>query len=286
MTARATRIAFVGLGAMGARMARRLLEAGHELAVWNRTPERARPLVELGAAAAGSPAEAAAEADAAIVMVSDGAALAAVVDGPDGIAAVDSPLTLIQMSTVGVAATAELAARLPRHVALLDAPVLGSLAEAESGSLTIFAGGDAGLVERCAPILALLGSILHVGPVGHGQAAKLVANATLFGALGVLGESLALADGLGLPRETAFEVLAASPLAAQAERRRPVIEAGEYPPRFTVSLARKDGDLIAEAGAGRDLRVIDAWRSWLAEADARGFGERDYSAIFAAILEQ
>ena len=107
-----------------------------------------------------------------------------------------------------------------------------------------------------------------------------------FGLDAVLGEALALAEGLGLPREKAFEVLAATPLGAQAERRRESIESGEYPPRFALYLARKDAELVASAAreAGVDLRLTEAARSWLAEAEEDGFGDRDYSAVLARIL--
>jgi 3-hydroxyisobutyrate dehydrogenase-like beta-hydroxyacid dehydrogenase len=279
-------VAVVGLGAMGARIARRLLAAGNELVVWNRTPERAAELVELGAVQAATPADAGRDVEVVLTMVSDPAALEAVTEGEDGVAAgLRGSTTLIQMSTVAPATLSRLEMVLPAGTALLDAPVLGSLVEAESGALVIFAGGPAPLVERWRPLLSALGSVEHVGPVGAGTAAKLVANSTLFGVLGVLGEALALAEGLGLSTEQAFEVLAATPLAAQAERRRPVIETGEYPTRFALALALKDAGLIAEAAtaAGVDLRLAGAARAWLAEAADAGWGERDYAAVLSWI---
>jgi 3-hydroxyisobutyrate dehydrogenase len=276
-------VAVVGLGAMGSRIAARLLDAGHELVVWNRTAEKAAPLVELGAVAAASPAEAGERAEVVITMVADPAALAEVTEGPDGVAAAAGG-TVIEMSTVGPAAVARLASALPEGAELLDAPVLGSRAEAESGSLRIFVGGPAPLVERWTPLLSVLGSPMHVGQLGAGAAAKLVANTTLVGTIGVLGEALALAEGLGLSRDKAFEVLAATPLAAQAERRREALEADEYPPRFALYLARKDADLVLEAGG--DLRLTEAARAWLAEAEEAGWGDRDYSAVLAWIVSR
>jgi 3-hydroxyisobutyrate dehydrogenase-like beta-hydroxyacid dehydrogenase len=280
-------VAVVGLGAMGSRIARRLLDAGYTVLVWNRTVAKVEELV--GAAVAASPADAARRADAVITMVADPAALRAVSEGPEGIAAgASASTTVIQMSTVGPAAVARLKEALPSEASLLDAPVLGSLAEAEAGTLRIFVGGPEALLEQWTPLLSVLGSLLHVGPLGAGAAAKLVANTTLFGTLGVLGEALALADGLGLSRETAFEILAATPLAAQAERRRPSLETGEYPPRFTLALARKDVDLVMEAAAaaGVDLRLAAAARSWLQDAEEAGQGDDDYSAVLARILER
>lgn len=281
-------VAVVGLGGMGSRIARRLLDAGHDVVVWNRTPEKADELVARGAAQAATPAEATGRAEAVITMVADPAALRAVVEGPDGIAAgADGDTTVIEMSTVGPKAVAELATKLPPGTGLLDAPVLGSLSEAESGSLAVFVGGPEELVGRWTPLLGALGSPIHVGPLGTGAAAKLVANTTLFGTLSGLGEALALADGLGLSREAAFAVLASTPLAAQAERRRPALESGEYPLRFALSLALKDASLILEAGeaAGVDLRLVDAARRWIAEADEAGWGDRDYSALLAWISD-
>jgi 3-hydroxyisobutyrate dehydrogenase-like beta-hydroxyacid dehydrogenase len=282
-------VAVLGLGAMGSRVARRLLEAGHELVVWNRTSEKAAPLVEAGATAAPTPADAAGRAEAVLTMVADPAALREVTEGEAGVAAgLGAGSTLIEMSTVGPDALRRLASVLGERAGLLDAPVLGSRAEAEEGTLTIFAGGPPELVERWTPLLSVLGSPLHVGPLGSGAAAKLVANTTLVGTIGVLGEALALADGLGLSREKAFEVLAVTPLGAQAERRRAAVEAGDYPPRFALYLARKDAELVVAAAreAGVDLRLTEAARTWLAESEEAGWGDRDYSAVLAWILER
>jgi 3-hydroxyisobutyrate dehydrogenase-like beta-hydroxyacid dehydrogenase len=274
-------IGFVGLGAMGSRMARRLLDAGHELAVWNRTSEKAQPLLAGGARRAQSPAGAAHGAEAVIVMVSDPAALEAVMWGPEGVAAgLAEGAVVIQMSTVSPQVVDRLAAEVP----LLDAPVLGSISEAEQGTLNIFASGPDELVQRWTPLLSTLGAVLPVGPVGAGTAAKLVANLTLVGTIGVLGETIALARVLGLADETTFEVLAATPLAAQAERRLPAFESGEYPPRFPTALARKDAELIVEAAA--ELRLANAARSWLADAEASGRGADDYSSVLAEIAKR
>ena len=280
-------VAVVGLGAMGSRIARRLIEAGHEVVVWNRSPAPIDELVALGASAAAGPADAARRSEVVLTMLADPAALQAVTEGPDGIAeGAAEGLTLIEMSTVGPAAIAWLASALPPGVDLLDAPVLGSLPQVESGSLRIFVGGPEALLQRWTPLLSALGSPLHVGALGSGAAAKLVANTTLFGTLGVLGEALALAQGLGLSNETAFEVLAATPVASQAERRREAVETGEFPPRFKLSLARKDADLVAQAAqeAGVDMRVTEAARAWLAEAEADGWGDLDYSVALARML--
>ena len=282
-----SRVAVVGLGGMGSRIGGRLLEAGHDVVVWNRSPEKADALVARGAVRAESPADAARRAEAVITMLSDPAALHAVVEGGDGIAAgADDSVTVIEMSTVGPAAIAELETLLPAGTGLLDAPVLGSLTEVEAGSLSVFVGGPDDLVARWMPLFSALGAPVHVGALGSGAAAKLVANTTLFGTMSLLGEALALADGLGLSRDVAFEVLAKTPLAAQAERRRPALETDDFPLRFSLSLARKDATLIVEAAeaTGVDLRLVEAARSWVAEAEEAGWGDRDYSALLAWML--
>jgi 3-hydroxyisobutyrate dehydrogenase/2-hydroxy-3-oxopropionate reductase len=281
-------VGVIGLGAMGHPIARRLMEAGHELVVWNRTPGKARSLAERGAVVVDTPADAARRAEAVLIMVSDRQALQDVTEGRDGVAAgVDGSTTVIQMSTVGPEAVEQLASALPEGAALLDAPVLGSVGEAESGSLNVFASGPDQLIDRWTSLLSTLGSVIRVGPLGAGSAAKLVANSTLFGVLGALGEALALAQALGIPRKVAFDVLAVSPLAAQAERRRPVIESGDYPRRFALSLALKDADLVlgAAAARGTELRLQKAAREWLADAERRGWADRDYVAILSYIIE-
>jgi 3-hydroxyisobutyrate dehydrogenase-like beta-hydroxyacid dehydrogenase len=283
-----TAVAFIGLGAMGSRMARRLLDAGHEVVVWNRTRGKADELVGHGAVLARSPAAAAGDAEAVITMVSDPAALRAVTEGPDGVATgMKSSGVVIEMSTVGPAAVSRLASALPPGVDVLDAPVLGSVGEAEAGTLTIFVGGPPPLVQRWSPLLSHLGSPLHVGPIGSGAAAKLVANTTVLGVIGVLGEALALADGLGLSRGTAFEVLATTALGSQSEKRRASIESGEYPARYALSLARKDAGLIlaSAADAGTEMRLTAAAATWLAEAEDAGWSDRDYSVVLARILD-
>jgi 3-hydroxyisobutyrate dehydrogenase-like beta-hydroxyacid dehydrogenase len=253
---------------MGSRIARRLLDAGHDVVVWNRTREKAEGFPQVAA----GPADAARDTDVTITMLTNAEALREVSAGI-------SPPVLIEMSTVGPDAVRELAERLT----VIDAPVLGSRSEAEAGTLHVFVGATPEQYAQWSPLLSALGTTHHVGPLGAGASAKLVANSTLFGTIGVLGEALRLADSLGLSRHTAFEVLAATPLSAQAERRRDAIEAHDYPPRFALSLARKDAELVSAAAPG--LRIAQAARSWLADADDAGWGERDYSAVVAWLLD-
>ena len=284
-----TKVAFLGMGEMGRRMARRLLDADYELGVWNRTPEKAQGLIDAGATALATPAAAAQWAEVVITMLADPRALRAVTQGSVGIAStISDGTTMIEMSTVGSKAIGELAASLPYGTAILDAPVLGSLSEVEEGSLRVFVGGDKALFERMRPLFDVFGTPMHIGPLGSGAKAKLVANSTLFGSLGVLGEALALADALGLDRARAFDVLSATPVGPQADRRREAIEKDEFPLRFSLALALKDASLVNEAAvqAGADLRLAAAARSWLWDAVAAGAGERDYSAVLAHILKE
>lgn len=280
-------VAVVGLGAMGSRMAMRLLGAGHRVRVWNRSPDRLAPLLARGARAASTPADAAAGSRILIAMLADPQALRAVSEGPDGIAAGAHPgLVVVEMSTVGPRAVRELSSLLGPRASLVDAPVLGSIAEAESGALRIFAGGPDTALDEVDSVLTALGTVVRVGSSGAGAAAKLLANAALLGTLTMLGEALALAAALELSRDAAAEILAATPLAEQARRRLPLIEAGDYPRRFALSLARKDADLIAAtcAETGIEAPALNAARGWLAIAEAEGRGDADYTATLASIL--
>jgi len=168
-----TSVAFLGLGLMGTPMAWRLFDAGHELVVWNRSPEKATPLRATGVWVAPTPREAAAAAEVVITMLADPTALAAVTEGPDGVAAgVRKGATVVEMSTVGPSAVRRLRDVLPKGVSLVDSPVLGSTPQAEEGSLQLFVGGDVADVQRHLPLLETFGSPTHVGSLGAGAAAS------------------------------------------------------------------------------------------------------------------
>ena len=283
-----TSVAVIGLGAMGARFAGRFLEAGHEVIVWNRTLEKAEELVSRGASAAATPAEAARNAEGVVTAVSDPEALRAVTDGPDGIAAgSNASTTVIEMSTVGPRAVRWLETALPPGVGLLDAPVLGSLSEAEAGTLLVFVGGPRRLAERWIPLFGTLGSVIVAGPLGSGAAAKLVANATLVGTLTLLGETIALADRLGLGRRLTMDILAQTPLGLASKRRREQLETEDFPLRFRLALARKDADLIQDAAeaAHADTRVLAAAATWFVDAEEAGLGDEDYSTVLQRIID-
>jgi 3-hydroxyisobutyrate dehydrogenase-like beta-hydroxyacid dehydrogenase len=280
------KVAFLGLGQMGTPMATRLVDAGHELIVWNRTREKADPLAERGAAVASSPSEAAAGAEFVITMLATPEALEEVLFGADGAAAAFEPgQILIDMSTVGPDMVRDAAARLPERVSLVDAPVRGSTSEAAEGSLIIFVGASEDDHERVRPLLESLGQVHRIGPPGSAAAMKVVVNATLAASIVALGEALALGASLGLDRATLFDVLADSAIGSSAKSKRPNVESGHYPPRFKLRLAVKDLRLAVDAAtnAGLDLKQAEAALAWLKEGVERGSGDLDYGAVVATI---
>ena len=194
------KIAFLGLGRMGQPMARRLAAAGYPLTVWNRSPGRADGLTE-----AASPAEAVAGADVVVTMLSDPQAAAEVAGRFTPALA---PGTLwIDMSSIGPRAVAGLRAQLSDGVAMVDAPVVGSVGPATTGDLGIFAGGEDADLERAEPVLAHLGRVRRCGGPGAGAALKVVVIGGIVACVTVLSEVLAVAGELGVPREVALEVL-------------------------------------------------------------------------------
>jgi 3-hydroxyisobutyrate dehydrogenase-like beta-hydroxyacid dehydrogenase len=280
-----TQLAFLGLGQMGAPMALRLLEAGNDVTVWNRTEAKAEPLVDQGAVAAASPAEAVANVDAVITMLGDPQALEQVLFADGGAVGALSPgQWLIDMSTVGPDVIHSVRGRLPKHVTLVDAPVRGSVPEATTGRLAIFVGATPADFEQVEPLLAPLGSPHRVGGPGAGAAAKLVANLVLGVTITALGEGLALGDSLGLERATVLDLLAETPIGAIVTAKRPNIEASSYPPNFKLRHALKDLRLANETLAGPRLELTSAARYWLEQAAGDGAADLDISAVVSTIL--
>jgi 3-hydroxyisobutyrate dehydrogenase-like beta-hydroxyacid dehydrogenase len=235
--ATAPRIAFLGLGLMGAPMARRLLDAGYPLTVWNRTASRAEPFAALGAQVAPSAAAAVKDADVVITMLADPAAVSAVIDeiGPE----LRPGTRLIDTSSIGPDAVRATVARLPQGVSLVDAPVMGSVDRAATGELLILAGGDTAPVRD---ILGHLGGVRQCGESGTGAALKLVLINAIIGGVVITGEALALGARLGLDETMVREGLAASPLGALLQRA--LATTAHYP----VTHAAKDVRLATAAG--------------------------------------
>jgi 3-hydroxyisobutyrate dehydrogenase-like beta-hydroxyacid dehydrogenase len=251
--ARPRRIAVIGLGLMGAPIAGRLLDAGHMLTVWNRSVEKANPLVARGARLASTAAEAAATAEIAVVMVTDDAAVRTVVAGPggvlDGLAAGG---VIIDMSTILPATSRAMAASAAkRGVSYLDCPVSGSTDVVARGALAIFVGGEKAVLESCRAVFEpLAAAVSHMGPSGAGTATKLVVNGVMGIGIQAIAEGLALGRGLGLDTDTLITALAGTNAVSPSQKKR--LEAarqGDFTPGFTLSNLLKDFGLILTAAA-------------------------------------
>jgi len=273
-------IAVLGLGAMGRAMAARLLDAGHDLTVWNRTPGRDGELVSAGARRGETPADAVRDAEVVVTMLTDPPALEDVLFGPDGASsAIPDTATLIEMSTVGPTAIASAAERL--SVPVLDAPVLGSVPSVETGKLVILAGGNRAVFDRHAELLSILGTPIYLGPSGSGAWLKLVNNAASTATLVALGELLALTDRAGLGIDAVLQGLEAGPLASLIERWRPRLKGEDQASYFRLALARKDLALVFDEAEreGVDLSVAETAAARCDEAIGSGLGDEDFGAI-------
>ncbi|HQQ77683.1 MAG TPA: NAD(P)-dependent oxidoreductase [Thermoanaerobaculia bacterium] len=281
-----TRVAFLGLGAMGAPMARRIVAAGLPTTVWNRNPGRAAPFAALGASVAKTPREAAAAADVVCTMLSDPAAVEAVASGPDGLIAGLAPGALwLDFSTVTPAASRSFDARAREKGArFCDVPVAGSVKPATDGTLKILAGGDPAELRKATPVLeAVAKGVLHFGAVGQGSAMKLVNN-LLFGVtLAAFGEALGLARRLGLPEKETTEWLLSIPsVSPYIKAKLDHLAAGGEPPAFQLSLMEKDLRLMVEAGGGPEKApVVEAARADYERARRAGLGEKDFSHVLS-----
>ncbi|HEX8954332.1 MAG TPA: NAD(P)-dependent oxidoreductase [Polyangia bacterium] len=277
-------VAFLGLGTMGAPMAANDRARGHALAVWNRSPGRAQPLVDAGARLAASPADAARGAEAIVLMLSDPAAVHAVVDGADGILAALAPGALvIDMSTVDPATARAVDAQVrARGGRFVDAPVSGTRKPAADGKLVIMAGGDPADVARARPLLEAMGRVIPVGGVGQGMAAKLVLNGLGAHMMTGFAAMLVLAARLGLELPAMLEIIGAgafsSPLYAG---KAPRMLARDFAADFTLQLMHKDQELVLATAAahGYAMPTLAAIRDVLAEAIAAGYGDGDLSGV-------
>jgi 3-hydroxyisobutyrate dehydrogenase len=283
------RIAFAGLGTMGAAMAANLARAGFEVVVWNRTPGRAPELDELGIRRAASPSAAAGAADVVVVCVSDTPDVEAVLFGDEGVAEGARPGSLvIDCSTIAPGATRDFAARLAeRGVALVDAPVSGGSEGARKATLSIFVGGERDDVERARPILGALGTtITHVGPIGAGQAVKAVNQVILAGTYLGVAEGVVLAMKAGLDVDQVVGALGGG--AAQswvlANRSGRMLE-NDYPLGFKVTLHRKDLGIALELAqaTGASLPVSELAATLEDGLVAGGHGDDDMSALARSI---
>ena len=257
MNTQLPRVGFIGLGIMGAPMARNLLSAGYNLAVFNRTRAKAEPLAGAGARLAESPADAASQADIVITMVTDSPDVLEVVTGPAGVVDGARPGTiLIDMSTVSPEVTRRLAARLEAAgLDMLDAPVSGGDVGARAGTLTIMVGGKPEVFERCRPLLQVLGGrVTYLGPHGAGQTTKLCNQVLCALHMLALCEALSLARRSDLPLAAVHRVLTAGAGNSWAlEQLGPKILQSDLAPAFMIDLIQKDLRLVQETAAALKL---------------------------------
>jgi 3-hydroxyisobutyrate dehydrogenase len=277
------RVAVLGLGTMGAGMARSLLRAGLPVDVWNRTPERAAALAEAGAVAHADPADAAAHAAVVITMLSDAAATRSVTLDGGMLAAIAPGAVWAQMGTIGVAATEELAAVVAAQrpdVIFVDAPVSGTRGPAETGELFILASGP----EAAKPLVdrafgAVGRTTRWLGEAGAGSRLKLVWNTWLMFLIEGAAEVRALAEAVGVDRSEVLDLLGsgrlASPVAAGKARK---MDSGDDAPDFALEWAVKDMSLALDAAPGRSLDVLAALRDRWQRLVDQGFGGLDLSA--------
>ncbi|WP_428261447.1 NAD(P)-dependent oxidoreductase [Haliangium sp.] len=278
-------ISILGLGAMGSRMAQRLLAAGHAVTVYNRTLARIQPLLDRGATAAATPREAATGADLVIAMVTDDDASRALWCGPDGALAGLAPGAIaIESSTLTPAWVRTLDEQVrARDAHLLDAPVAGSRPQAEAGALIYLVGGPASALDRARPALAAMaGAIHHVGPVGAGATVKLAVNA-LFGVqVAALAELLGVLARADIEPARAVELLTAMPVTSPALAGvGALMAARSFAPQFPIDLVEKDlGYLEANAAqVAAEVPTTRAVREVYAQAQRAGHGGDNIAAV-------
>jgi 3-hydroxyisobutyrate dehydrogenase-like beta-hydroxyacid dehydrogenase len=279
-------LGFVGLGTMGGGVVRRLLAAGHAVTVWNRTHEKAEPLLEPGARWADSPRSVAERSDIVFTMVTNTAAVQAVTEGPDGILAGLGPgKVYVDMSTASPANTRALAETVVAVGAqMLDAPVSGSVITLEEGKLSIMVGGDPETFERVKPVLEAIGPrVFHLGPNGSAVTMKIAINLSLAVQMLAFSEGLLLAEKTGIAREHAVEVMLASVIASpMVAYRGPFVLEQPDEAWFDCRMMQKDMNLALELG--RELEVplptTAVTNELLTAANAMGIGDRDFAVLF------
>lgn len=288
-------LAWIGLGALGAPMAHNLLQAGHELTVFNRTASSCEPLRAAGARVADSPANAAREAEMLVLCVSDDRAAEAVLLGPEGgangtdvqraaILGLQPGSLVIDCSTISPTTSRRLAAALEkRGISYIDAPVTGGTEGAKAGTLSVLVGGELQDLERARPLLEVLGgSITHFGPVGSGQETKAVNQVLVAGNYAAVAEALQLAERLGLDRQQVVSALKGGAAGSWAlEHRSAQMINDHYPLGFKLELHRKDLAIALEAAEAHNLelpmsQLVAAMEDTLL---ASGQGDLDVSAL-------
>jgi len=283
------KVTLMGLGAMGSGMAQRLLDAGFELTIFNRTPERAKRLLEAGAALAKTPREAVQNAAIVICIVADDNASRALWLGPNGALGNVKPGTiLIESSTLTPAWVRELAAEAAKlKCDFLDAPVTGSKPQAEAGQLTFLVGGDAAVLDRARPVLKTMSrDIRYFGPTSSGAKVKLLNNLLSGIHVSSFAEMLSLAERLGIDAKAAAEFISTaapgSPIVKIALQR---MTESDFTPNFSVRLMAKDLAYATAEGASlsMEMPIANAARKLYETAIAEGLGAKDFSAVIEVL---
>lgn len=279
-------LGFVGLGEMGSRMVRRLLDAGHRVIGYNRTRGKAQWLIEHGMRFAESPRAAAREADVLFSMVSDTGALEAVAHGPDGVlAGLRAGATWVEMSTVSPSVARALAPEVEKRKAtIIDAPVSGSQITLDAGQLAFIVGGDPAALERVRPYLTAIGpTITHVGPLGAAVTMKIAVNLGLAVQMLAFSEAVLLAEKAGIARERAVEALLRSVIASpMVKYRGPQVLDMPKEPLFNVAMIQKDLQLALDLArtVGVPLPTTAATQEMMTAARGMGLGAYDFAIVF------
>jgi 3-hydroxyisobutyrate dehydrogenase len=280
------KIAFLGLGAMGARMSSSLLKAGFDLTVWNRSALRAEPLRDLGAKVVLHPNEAVADADVVIAMLRDDKASQDVWTNTNygALSAMKQGAVAIESSTLSMAWVKQLGA-LSTHcgVHFLDAPVSGSTLAAESKQLAYLVGGDAAVLERARPVLGAMGSAIHhAGCTGSGAFAKLMVNALLGIQAAAMAELIGLAERNDVDVSVMVEVVSRTAVCSPAAHSvAKAMLANQFAPMFPIELLAKDMQYLANCAgnAGAHMPVCNEVNAVLKAAQQKGCGNEQYTAM-------
>ena len=282
-------LGYIGLGAMGGRIAARLLAKGHTVTGYNRTRAKAQWLVERGLVLADSPRAVAAAADVTFVMVTDSSALESVATGPDGfIAGLGVGNVIVDMSTVSPVVSRSIASKVREIGAdMVDAPVSGSVATLEQGKLSVMVGGARATFDRVKPILEDIGpTVTYVGQNGLAVSMKIAVNLSLAAQMLAFSEGVLLAEKSGIARSTAVEVLTHSAIASpMVQYRGPFVLRMPDEAWFNVNMMQKD--LLLALDMGRQLEVplptTAVANQWLTATRAIGLAEEDFAAVFQTL---
>jgi len=280
------KVGFIGLGIMGSRMAGNLLKKGHELALFNRTKEKAGPLIVQGASFLETPAKVAESVFVIITMLSEPDSVSGAALGKDGfLDHLKRGSLWIDSSTVNPSFSRKMSDECKkRYVRFIDAPVAGSKIPAEQAQLVFFVGGEREDVEFSMPLLKDMGkAVFHIGGNGMGTAMKMVNNLLLAGAMAAFSEAMVIGETLGISRESLFETLLKSPVAAPfLALKRPLIESGIFETQFPLKWMHKDLQLASVTAyeCGAAMPAMNAIKESFALAVRSGLGEKDFSALY------